>query len=109
MPFHVVNLETLASPNSNLEAIGGYYPNEVNVPGYWLIDQDFGQNQSLSAGKTSGDGIFLDFTNKDHSASFSALQGDGSSGSDTSTQAESWFNTSDAKTARLIIESVYFK
>jgi len=102
--FHTTSIDSLAKSNSALKVVGGYYT-ATNTPIYYLIDSTLIQQYSLTSGSTTDNVGYLDYTSGSSSASLAAY--DNTNTQFTATQADSWFSSTDAKTALLIAKSFY--
>jgi Tfp pilus assembly protein PilE len=104
--FHTTSLTPLATANSTLKVIGGYYP-ATNVPEYALMDSSLIQSYSLLVGKTSENVGYLDYKSKGGTASLTASLHGADSAPSSPSPVDSWFSSTDAKTALMILQSFY--
>lgn len=108
--FVTKSIDSLASADTSYKVVGGYYT-VGNIPGYNLVDGSLAQQLGLSSGKTTkisnNDLYFTKSTNKANLV----VHFDNTSGSTTieQSQANSWFDFTDGKTALKIVQSFYNK
>lgn len=108
--FYMHDTTTTTKPNPSQTIIGGYYQN--NLAAYYLIDSSLIQKYALKVSQfsssLSGDLVFTDKVGSTQSK-LTASQVLPNGQTQTQTQENAWFSSSDAKTALLVMKSFYFQ
>lgn len=107
VPYYVAGIEGLTINNTSLNVLGGFVvvPNNVRAE-YKIVDAAFATG--LTVGQQGAVANTARFTNKDGTHSHLEAYPTNTDGYD-SNKAKIWFTSSDAQTAKRIIESFYFK
>jgi hypothetical protein len=108
--FATISLSPLTTASDALKVVGGYYT-VGNIPSYSLVDTSLVQQYGLATGKTSNNGNNdLYFTKNSNKATLVVHYNNTTGSASISTsQANTWFNSTDGKTALLIVQSFYIK
>lgn len=110
--WYTGKLESLSSANDKYKVWGGYLAaTGVYVPQYAVVDATIVGNGGFMVGQTKSttDDTYTTFTTSGGAQHYTlnvfALSNDGF----TKAKADAWFSSEDAKTALLIVQSLYFK
>ena len=108
--FYTADLENTSIANTNLRIVGGYFPSNY-TPLYTLVDSSLLSADPLTVGQTSNFWFTADYTNESSAmtAQLYAIPVGTNPTYTNGSEAQAWFQTSNAKASLLILESFYFK
>jgi hypothetical protein len=107
--FYAVSTSNVAASNPSLKVVAGYFTSS-DIPYYYLVNASSLKTYPLTAAKTSQFEGIPDYKlmNSTDFGSFYAYSARGVYSGSTA-KAQSWYSTTDAKNAQLIIQSFHYQ